>query len=71
MTWRRSQHLNVSGDSVLELRGWTMAQSAVDERVAESSLAAGRGEEPAEEQLGAAAGRRRSGERGSASGGAA
>ena len=44
VSWRRPQHLSESGDSVLEMRGWTAPRSVVDERVAEISLAVGRGD---------------------------
>ena len=68
VTWRRSQHISASGDSVLELRGWTAARSHVDERVAERSMAAARGEEPPPP---AGATRRLAGQGGAASGSAA
>ena len=42
VVWRVEQHLNVSGDSVLQMRGWVQPASRQDARAAQLGLEAGR-----------------------------
>ena len=52
VVWRVEQHLNITGDSVLQMRGWVQPASAQDARAAQLGLEAGRGLARARRQLG-------------------